>query len=102
MIHGLGILKRIYVKSRCILLKSFWLQIFLHTSFTNAIVDVIKFSGSDFRILKKQNKKNIAKDTIVENNCWTATTGYQLFNSKFRSINSNLLPNFDNSVASRH
>ena len=69
MIHGLGILKRIYVKSRCILLKAFWLQIFLHTSFTNAIVDVIKFSGSDFRILKKQNKKNIAKDTIVENNC---------------------------------
>ena len=52
MIHGLGILKRIYVKSRCILLKSFWLQIFLHTSFTNAIVNVIKFSGSDFKISK--------------------------------------------------
>ena len=52
MIHGLGILKRIYVKSRCILLKAFWLQIFLHTSFTNAIVDVIKFSGSDFKISK--------------------------------------------------
>ena len=70
MIHGLGILKRIYVKSRCILLKAFWLQIFLHTSFTNAIVDVIKFSISDFRISKKKtNKKNIAKDTIVENNC---------------------------------
>ena len=68
MIHGLGILKRIYVKSRCILLKAFWLQIFLHTSFTNAIVDVIKFSVSDFRISKKTKKKQ--EKHCQGHNCW--------------------------------